>query len=337
MRDMPLDLDTLGTTTAIAMTDDPRLCGGPLLPQVAWTRHEAAGLPGPDRLLWRALGGGQEVHLSRQAPGGWRRLILLSEAPASQFDVLRQAPDLATPAAPVACLALRGRGFHGHRERSWATLPGNLHLSLALVPRGPVSRLAAGLLALPALAVLDALDGLGAGGPELGIKWVNDILLRGRKVAGVLTATQSLRGQVELAILGIGVNAAARPRIRPTPFVPAVGSLAEDAGGAGSDLARLLPGILSAIAGRKAQLLAAGPGPLLEAYRRRCIVLGRRVCIWEEGVGEGLPVASWPPPLARGIVTGIGDDLSLSIAGHTEPITRGRLALLEQCGPWAEA
>ncbi len=181
---------------------------------------------------------------------------------------------------------------------------------------------------LPAVAVVDAVRDACRGAVEPGIKWVNDILVGGRKVGGVITSTQVLGDRITSVVLGIGLNVARTPPVSPTPFVPAAGSLAE--AGAHASLKEVLASMLPALAGRCEQLVRCGPQALAAAYRSASIVIGREVCIWDEEAGTG---AGLPPPILRGKVRDIGPDLSLWLEGVEKPVARGRLAFAEHAGP----
>jgi biotin-(acetyl-CoA carboxylase) ligase len=277
-----------------------------------------ADLPEGDRRVWEAVGGGDVVRIEERSDPFWARLFMVGEARRSQFDALR---DLGregwTPFRPMAFVARTGRGFHGHRDRTWVAAEGNLHLCIAAAPKTPVGAIGTGMTMLPAVAVVDAIRAVR---PELdpGIKWVNDILLDGAKVSGVLTATQVSEGSFDLAVLGIGVNVAVAPEVPPTPFVPKVTDL-------GSTLEELLPALLNAVAERSVDLLENGPGALLAAYREASVIEDRRVRIYGEGFDDTSPVETWPEPLTTGLVTSIEPDLTLRLAGVDEPVTRGRL------------
>ena len=95
---------------------------------------------------------------------------------------------LVTAAAQTA-----GRGRQG---RTWSAPPGRA-LLLSLVLRSP-DRM------LPLAAAVAVAD---AAGPDAAIKWPNDVLLDGRKVAGILAEA---RPQDGWAVLGIGLNVAVR-------------------------------------------------------------------------------------------------------------------------------
>jgi len=195
-----------------------------------WTSSETNSLPPAERELWRALGGGSRLwsQVPEPAPGYWTRIFLFRNAPASQFDVLQNllGQGLTLP-GPIATLALTGENFHGHRRRSWAAAAGNLHLCVALAPGVAAADFGLALTMLPAVAVVDAITKISAGALKAGIKWVNDILLSGRKVAGVLTTTQTQGDRLEYVVLGIGLNIVVAPAVAVTPFVPEVGCLRE--------------------------------------------------------------------------------------------------------------
>ena len=276
-------------------------------------------LPATDRRAWAAVGGADDVWIREESSAFWRRLYVIGSVEHSQFDALR---DLGregwVPDGPLACVAHGGTGFHGHRGRPWVARPGNLHLCVAAAPRIPVEHIGTGMTVLPAIAVVDAIRAVSPG-TDPGIKWVNDILIDGAKVAGVLTATQVTEGRFDLAVLGIGINAANTPDVPPTPFVPSVTSL-------GREHDEMLAAILRSLADRSMDLIRNGPGSIIDDYRAASVIVGSSVRIYPEGIDEDTPVAEWPAPLAAGVVTAIERDLTLRVRGHDEPVSRGRLA-----------
>jgi len=289
------------------------------VPDPSGSQARVADLPAADRRTWEAVGGGDEVWVREQSETFWRRLYVVGSVEKSQFDALRDLGRAGwVPDGPVACVAHGGTGFHGHRGRPWVAGPGNLHLCVAAAPHIPVGHIGTGMTVLPAIAVVDAIRSVA---PDLdpGIKWVNDILLDGAKVAGVLTATQVTEGRFDLAILGIGINVATTPDIPPTPFVPSVTNL-------GREHDEMLAAILASLAERSVDLIKNGPGSLIDAYRDASVIVGAAVRIYPEGVNEDTPIAEWPDPLAAGVITAIERDLTLRVRGHPDPITRGRLA-----------
>jgi BirA family biotin operon repressor/biotin-[acetyl-CoA-carboxylase] ligase len=111
----------------------------------------------------------------------------------------------------TATAQTHGRGRHG---RSWISPPGNLYASLLL--RNP-SRFedAPQLAFVAALALRDAVA-LAAQtlAPQLKFKWPNDLLLEGRKCAGILIEGEAMPDAAErgfIVVIGIGVNCSSHP------------------------------------------------------------------------------------------------------------------------------
>jgi BirA family biotin operon repressor/biotin-[acetyl-CoA-carboxylase] ligase len=104
-------------------------------------------------------------------------------------------------------LADRQTSGRGRQGRSWASPAGNLHLSLLLRPT--LAPEAWGVLPLAAgVAVREAVASLGVAAD---LKWPNDVLARGRKLAGILVETTSGADGLESAVVGIGVNVVEAP------------------------------------------------------------------------------------------------------------------------------
>jgi len=289
-------------------------------------------LPPGDQALWRVLGGGDRLWRGttpNPGPQGfWSRAVIVEEAPFSQFDILREslASGLQFP-GPTACVAMSGRGFHGQRGRPWLSAPGNLHMCAVVPAPRLAAREARSLPMLPALAVVDAVQALTGDALQPGIKWVNDLLLAGHKIAGVLTATQVQGDQVSAILAGIGLNVTTAPPVPPTPFVPSVSCLAE--AGVQTTCAEAATFVMAALGRRLGDLATHGAGRLLDAYRAASLVIGREVCVFADSKpGETLVET---PPMLRGTVRDIAADLSLVLEGVETPVESGRLAFAEDC------
>jgi len=99
----------------------------------------------------------------------------------------------------------------GRRGRSWVSEPGNLYASLLLFDPAPAERVAQ-LSFVAALAVRDAIaQAAPALTSRLSLKWPNDVLLGGEKVAGILIEGEVVRGQPVTAVVGIGINCVSHP------------------------------------------------------------------------------------------------------------------------------
>lgn len=320
----------------LILTDAPRRCSGLLPRGRQWSRTPAEELPPRAAALWQVMGAGPHAwtcQLAASLPPGdfWRCLLVIGDAPASQFDALHELLRGDPHLGPVACLALEGRGFHGHRGRTWAAEAGNIHLSVGLPVNLPAVGTLPLLIMLPAVAVVDAVRAAGNDLVAPGIKWVNDILVDGRKVAGVLTTTQTRGDLVEAVTLGIGLNVSVAPRVTPTPFVPRTGALHEFPGRDKPSCFSVLRRLLVALGLRHRELLSGGGASLLRAYREASLVVGRRVRVWDESEGERGAEDPWPAPLAAGRVLSIEADLTLRMEGRDEPVPGGRLAFESSC------
>lgn len=157
-----------------------------------------------------------------------------------------------------------GRGRQG---RTWSA-PAGRTLLCSLVLRDP-PRL------LPLVVGVAVAE---EAGDRARVKWPNDILLDGRKVAGILVEG---RPQERWAVVGIGVNVALRDDDLPPELRERAGSLGRSPADVEPTLARLLEAL--------ERWVAAPPEAALEALRERDALLGRRVR-WLGGEGEAAGV-----------------------------------------------
>lgn len=124
-----------------------------------------------------------------------------------------RAKQLAAQGAPEGTLIVAheqtaGRGRHGN---VWQSLSGNLFASVILRPA--VAMADVGQLSfLIAVALAEALEKLLPQGCDLGVKWPNDILLNGRKCAGILLESEAGCAQaLPWVVAGMGVNLVVAP------------------------------------------------------------------------------------------------------------------------------
>ncbi len=96
-------------------------------------------------------------------------------------------------------------GGKGRMGRSWASPVGNLYFSLALKPQKSIATNSQ-LSFVAAVAMGLAIAEFSKDAKEINYKWPNDILLEGRKVAGIL-----LESDADFVILGIGINIKSHP------------------------------------------------------------------------------------------------------------------------------
>jgi BirA family biotin operon repressor/biotin-[acetyl-CoA-carboxylase] ligase len=118
----------------------------------------------------------------------------------------RLARELAGQGAPegVVVIAESQRSGRGRLARNWFSPPGGIWFSLLLRPRllphqAQLLTLAAAVAAVEATAETSGL--------VAGIKWPNDLLLAGKKLAGILTEVSAEMELLHYLVLGVGVNA----------------------------------------------------------------------------------------------------------------------------------
>jgi BirA family biotin operon repressor/biotin-[acetyl-CoA-carboxylase] ligase len=98
-------------------------------------------------------------------------------------------------------LANEQTGGKGRMDRSWFS-PADLNLYFSLILRPASSR----LHYIPFLAALSVHDTLQTLGVDADVKWPNDVLVGGKKLAGILMRTSTEQNALRYAILGIGIN-----------------------------------------------------------------------------------------------------------------------------------
>jgi BirA family biotin operon repressor/biotin-[acetyl-CoA-carboxylase] ligase len=176
-----------------------------------------------------------------------------------------RARDLAAHGAPHGTLvtAAEQTAGRGRQGRSW-TAPAGSAILCSLVIREPPRLLP--LLAGVAVAELV--------GPQARVKWPNDVLLDGRKLAGILVEG---RPQERWAVLGIGLNVAVREQDFPAELRARAGTMGLGSEAVEPTMQRLLE--------RLERWLGESPAEVLEALRGRDALAGERIR-WGGGEGE---------------------------------------------------
>jgi len=278
--------------------------------------------------LWKTFAG-QRQAWSLECEGTERALLLVVErAEQSQFD---QLVELARSGAELpdslACVAIEGENFHGQSSRPWTALRGNLHLSCYRRLGIPAAGLRAEISILPTLALVDACGIQASTSERTGIRWVNDLFVRGRKVAGTITSTQLQGDRVDGVVYGIGLNVEQGPAVEPSPWVPATTSLREAWPEGGWTVPEAAWRLLEALDRRLEELREGRGGRLIADYVGASACLGHRVRVWPRGVED----FSGAGALAAGRLLAIHEDLSLCVEGAPDRIPDGRLAFEEDC------
>ncbi len=305
-------------------TDSPAFAHGVGLLEDAWEDVPQGGLRGfPGRLLERLGAASPLFRRELDGPGPWAHLFLVARAAQSQFDVVVDVvQEGGLPEVPFLCAAGSGSGFHGFKGRPWVALAGNVHLVACMYPDKRVQQPGVGPIVLSTVAILETIDELPGCHEAARVKWVNDILVDGAKVGGVIARSQSIGDRIHGIQVGIGLNVEQTPDVPRDPFVPRAGALASlrSEGGA-LTLADVFPRLARNLGNAYARYLEGGYPQLLETYRRRSVVLGRFVRILED---TAAPTAR---ELRRGRVVDIGEGLELYLDDGGPPVLTGRLVL----------
>ena len=169
-----------------------------------------------------------------------------------------------------------GRGRLGRSFYSPAD--SGLYMSLLLRPQLPAAE-AVRITAAAAVAVCEAIEELS--GLETQIKWVNDVLVHGKKVCGILTeaSLDCESGQLDYAVVGIGINTAVPAGDFPPELRPIAGAVFGEE--KPPELrCRLAALVLDKLMAYKDRL---DDPALFAAYRRRSLVLGKAINILSPG------------------------------------------------------
>lgn len=236
---------------------------------------------------------------SGQPPPPLCRKLVRLDVVSSTSDVARQLAEAGWPEGTVVVAKEQtaGRGRFGRR---WESPEGGLWFSVLLRPPiGPEEL--SGLPIVAGLAVARALKR--SFGLDIELKWPNDVLIKGKKVCGVLVESSFTGEKLDFVIVGIGVNANFEPGELPEPISSSSTTLRAELG-ADVDLDALLFSILSELgacygallSGQRRELLREAAG-LMGFPREARVLLGEREL--------------------RGLAIGLADDgsLLLEVAG----------------------
>ncbi|MBK5275141.1 MAG: biotin--[acetyl-CoA-carboxylase] ligase [Desulfuromonadales bacterium] len=207
-----------------------------------------------------------------------RHLVCLRETASTNADAFRLAEDGADEGTTV--IAEEQSGGKGRRGRVWSSPSGvNLYCSVVLRP-AIMPHEAPQLTFLSAVAVARAIEQSTALKPE--IKWPNDVLIKGRKVAGLLNEMSAETDGINFVILGIGVNLNMTEAQFPADLrTPATSLLLEQ--GRPVNRAQFAARMLEELDRLYTGFLAQGFGPVRDEWQQRCNAGGREIVVSEGG------------------------------------------------------
>jgi BirA family biotin operon repressor/biotin-[acetyl-CoA-carboxylase] ligase len=245
------------------------------------------------------------AELAPHLRGSWREIHWLREVDSTQ----RVARELARAGAAegTTVIAERQTAGRGRLGRQWHSPAGvNLYCSIVLRPAlAPSAVPQIALVAGAAVAATVAAES----GLRPAIKWPNDVLVDGRKVAGILVEMDSEVDRVHHVIAGIGVNLNAPPRAFPRALRGTASSLLI-AGGRRVDRAAFTARLLAALEARYGRYLTVGFSSVRGEWESFSSLTGTTVA-----------VAS-PTGEVRGRVLGLDDDGALLLRGPAGDMVR---------------
>lgn len=199
-------------------------------------------------------------------PEGYDRIVF-DEIGSTMAEAARLAPQLKRP---TWIFTHHQTGGRGRRGRGWTDQPGNFAATVLMRPNGDARD--AGLRSfLAANALFEALA-MYCDRDALSLKWPNDVLLNGGKVAGILLESAGRGGTVEWLAIGIGVNLLHKPEgVRDAAFPPV--SLRDEIG---EDIAPLafLSTLADTYATEEAIFTRLGFQPIRETWLERAARIG---------------------------------------------------------------
>lgn len=198
-------------------------------------------------------------------PQGYGRRVL-AEVDSTNAEAARIAGGLA---GPEWILALRQTAARGRRGRAWSNPAGNFAATLVLPHAGDPAQAALRSF-VASLALYDAFVAVSGRAGSFALKWPNDVLLNGGKVAGILLESLT---PTQIAI-GIGINLAQAPdasQVEPGAVRPV--SLLSETGSAVSPEEFLTP-LAAGFARYETQITTYGFAPIREAWLARAAKLG---------------------------------------------------------------
>ncbi|SDX20399.1 BirA family transcriptional regulator, biotin operon repressor / biotin-[acetyl-CoA-carboxylase] ligase [Roseicitreum antarcticum] len=214
-------------------------------------------------------------------PAGVDRVVL-AEVDSTNAEAARRARDLTQP---TWILALRQTAGRGRRGRAWVDPTGNFAATLVMRPAGPPGA-AAQRSFIAALALFDACVAVTGRPDGFALKWPNDVLLNGCKLAGILLESLGSVGGsgggsvgvsgawVAHLAIGIGVNLRNAPPAQDGAVRPV--NLWDEAGAAVTP-EEFLDALAPAFAHYEAQFTTYGFAPIRNAWLARAARLGETI------------------------------------------------------------
>ena len=227
--------------------------------------------------------------------------ILYRDTVSSTNDLLKAMAEDGAAEGTVLLAGEQTRG-KGRLGRSFTSAAGKgIYLSALLRPDLPPEALLP-LTGFTAEATVRAVRR--AAGAEAGIKWVNDLILNGKKLCGILTESVFSEGRLDCVIVGVGLNVNYDRADFPEELRDMAGSLKTELGRSFA-LAPVAAAMIEELDALYAALLSGDTAPYLAAYRDHCLTLRKDVQLIQNGVSR--PAFALDVDDALGLLVRYGD------------------------------
>ncbi len=228
---------------------------------------------------WEVVGDGE----TRKNSGvGFGREVLILKEASSTNTVAWEMASQGKLGEGAVVMALEQTQGKGRRGRTWQSPKGGLWFSTVLYPRLPAKDVVQ-LSLVFALAVARALERFS--NLPVHVKWPNDVLINGKKVAGILLEMNTEFDAVKYLVAGIGVNVNIRSGDLPVDLQGRATSLLETTGRE-FDLKEILYTILSEMEKAYGRYFKTGFKGFRRQFTGKCAHLGKQVtvCLQEREV-----------------------------------------------------
>jgi BirA family biotin operon repressor/biotin-[acetyl-CoA-carboxylase] ligase len=178
----------------------------------------------------------------------------------------------------VVVVSEKQRNGRGRIGRSWFSPRGGLWFSIIMRPKIRAYEMYK-LTFIVAVSVVNVLNQFGI---SSAIKWPNDVLVKGKKICGILTEINSKNDQVEFAIIGVGINVNIEIRIFAESHGFSATSIRECLG-KDIDSCSFFSLLLSEIEQNYEKFVRTGFEPILKEWKKNNCVLNSNVEVYESG------------------------------------------------------
>ena len=184
---------------------------------------------------------------------------------------------LAGAPAGTVLIADRQTGGRGRMGRSFCSPPASgIYMSVILRPNCKATEIMH-LTCAAAVAMCNAVEKVSGFRPA--VKWINDLIAKGKKLGGILTELSLVPGtdQVDFAVVGVGINCSQRTEDFP-PELRDIAISLEVATGSVGDRVQLAATMVEAFCDMDKKLLSE-KAAIMTQYRADCCTLGQDICL----------------------------------------------------------